>query len=101
MRKFASFYATNAFSEKLAPQFFCGKEKMSYAKICSCARPVTENLQHIQRLIGSGFISFTSSVYGHFWCVGKRVFNIAFAVFVYEQISLSQKTCCRKSAHVD
>ena len=46
--------------------------------------------------VGSGFISFVSTVHNFFCWIGKRVFNIAFAVFVHEQLSLSQKTCHRK-----
>ena len=50
------FYVTNPFAEKLARQFLCGKIKMSYAKVCSCARRVTENLPHTQRLAAASSV---------------------------------------------
>ena len=43
-------FVTKIFNEKLARQFLCGKEKMSYVKVCSCAQPVTESLPHTQGL---------------------------------------------------
>ena len=53
---------TNTFAEKLARQFLCGKEKMSYAKICSCARAVKENLPHTQRLAVASLVLFPLSI---------------------------------------
>ena len=44
------FHGINAFAEKLARQFLCGKEKMSYVKVCLGTRPVKENLPHTQAL---------------------------------------------------
>ena len=41
---------------------------------------------------GSGFFGFVSTVHSHFWRIGKRVFNMAFAdIFVTE--NLPQKIC--------
>ena len=55
-------YMTIAFAEKLARQFLCGKEKISYAKVCSWARFVTENLPHTQRLAVASSVSFLLSI---------------------------------------
>ena len=46
--------------------------------------------------VGNGFFGFVFTVHSRFWRIGERVFNIVFAVFIHEQISLSQKTCHRK-----
>lgn len=35
---------------KMVRQFLCGNEKMSYVKVCSCARIVTENSASIRSL---------------------------------------------------
>ena len=40
----SAFYVTNAFAETLAHQFLCGDGKVSYAKVSSGVRLVTENL---------------------------------------------------------
>ena len=57
------FYVTNIFAEKLARQYSCGKGKMLYAKVCSYALPVTENLPYTQKLaVASSVLSLLSIV---------------------------------------
>ena len=56
------FYVTYAFADKLACQFLCGKEKMSYVEVCLCTRPVSENLPHTQRLAVASVLSLLSIV---------------------------------------
>ena len=81
------------------PEFYTEK-KCHMQMFVRCAQPVTENLPHTQTL-AVAFPVLSSTVHSHLWCIGKRVFKIAFAAFIHEQIPLSQKTCYRKFARVD
>ena len=85
-------YVTNTLVEKLVRQFLCGKEEMSYESLLMCTTRHRRFATHSG--VGSGFFGFVSTVHSHFWRIGKRVFNIAFAVFIREQKYL----CHRKLA---
>ena len=80
--------------------FYVANKKMSYAKLCSWARPATEKFATCPE-VGSRFFAFVSTVHCHSWRIGEQVFHIAFAVFIHEQISSSQKTCHRKFARMN
>ena len=51
MRKFARILCDKHFVllKNWRASFYVAKKKMSYAKVCSCAQPDTENLLHTQR----------------------------------------------------
>ena len=95
--KLPEFFVTNEFAEKLAPQFLCGEEiNVIREGLFVCTTRHRKLVTYSE--VGSGFFCFVPTVHCRFLRIGKRVFNIAFDVFIHEQISLSQKTCHRKRA---
>ena len=82
----------NAFAEKLTSQFLCGKKKMSHAKVCSRARPDTENLPPTQRLAAA------SSVFSQLSIVISVVSANEFSTWHLLSLCMSKYLCHRKLA---
>ena len=79
--------------------FYVGKKKYHMESLFVCTIRHRKFATYSE--VGIGFFGFVSTIYCYFWGMGKRVFNIAFAVLMHEQISLLQKTCHRKFARLD
>ena len=78
--------------------------KFVYSVIRGCLSPCLSTQDQdndIYEYLAQSRIICASAAQTDFWCLGKQVFNIAFAVSHTQVKMLSKKTSHQKHAHVD